>query len=389
MNKEKGEIRLSGCLMVRNEEKFLEACLLSLKGIADEVIIVDTGSTDQTLGIARRFTEAIYSFPWSNDFSAPRNFALEKAHGKWILSIDADERIRPISAHHLHAQLLDCTRIAYSCLIFMRRGLTPTRTLRLFRNDPRIRFQGIIHENIADQIRRVASQDRLQIGEGDLAIDHLGYEGDLLRKKCERNLPLLLRALEGEPGNILYRSEIGFTYYILGKLALAEAALEGSVARVRRSGDPPPHWAYPYARLIQLRLTQGGKVVTLLAEAMERFPETPTLYWLQGKALMAEKKYAQAIPFFERLLAWGRKTDYRRSMAYEEKIFDVYAYDSLGVCYFKLGRYPEAAENYTRAEQYEPGLEYRVKKELCFHHAQKNIRAGGNNECCTTPGRQY
>ena len=88
---------LSVCLIVKNEEQYLFDCLSSVKDIADEIILVDTGSTDSSIEIAGKFTAKVFNFEWVNDFSAARNYAISKAEGDWILYLDADERISPQS----------------------------------------------------------------------------------------------------------------------------------------------------------------------------------------------------------------------------------------------------------------------------------------------------
>ena len=84
-------IRISLCMIVKNEERVLERCLSSVCDLMDEIIIVDTGSTDRTKEIAGKYTSRIYDFTWCNDFSKARNFAFEKATCDYIYSADADE----------------------------------------------------------------------------------------------------------------------------------------------------------------------------------------------------------------------------------------------------------------------------------------------------------
>jgi glycosyltransferase involved in cell wall biosynthesis len=98
---------LSAALIVKNEEKFLGDCLASLRGLADEVVVVDTGSTDRTQEIARSGGARVYDFPWNGDFAAARNRALDLSTGEWILYIDADERVRPDATLDLRAELSD------------------------------------------------------------------------------------------------------------------------------------------------------------------------------------------------------------------------------------------------------------------------------------------
>ena len=87
--------RVSLCMIVRDEEKNLEACLAPVADLFDEIIIVDTGSQDGTIEIARRFTPHVHHFQWCDDFSAARNESLRHATGDWIFWLDADDRVGP------------------------------------------------------------------------------------------------------------------------------------------------------------------------------------------------------------------------------------------------------------------------------------------------------
>ncbi|MFN4796229.1 MAG: glycosyltransferase family 2 protein, partial [Pseudanabaena sp.] len=84
-------IILSACLIVKNEEQRLPQCLESLLSLADEIIVVDTGSLDRTVAIAKKYQARVFHFAWCDDFSQARNYAIAQAKGKWILVIDADE----------------------------------------------------------------------------------------------------------------------------------------------------------------------------------------------------------------------------------------------------------------------------------------------------------
>ena len=88
-------VTISLCMIVKNEEKILERCLDSVADLVDEIVIADTGSTDATREIARRYTEKVYDFPWTDDFSAARNFVFSRATQEYIYSADADEVLSP------------------------------------------------------------------------------------------------------------------------------------------------------------------------------------------------------------------------------------------------------------------------------------------------------
>lgn len=356
---------LSAALIVKNEERFLEPCLLSLKEIVDEVVIVDTGSSDRTKEIAREYNARLYDFKWINDFAAARNHALELAHGKWILYIDADERVRPYAPAKLRAQLSDPSYVAYYVLLHPRPGFTPYRELRIFRNDPRIRFRGRIHENIWPGIDHYRSSKDGVIGRSDLVFDHEGYEGDQHHKHL-RNLPLLRKALREDPGKVFSWCHLANIYLALGKERLAKKAWIFSLELVRKKRRLHPEDSLPYVGLIQWGSSQGRDLEALLAEAMSRFPHNLQFHWLRGKALMKAERFEEAIPLFEHLLACGETGDFDHSMAYDARLFNVFSYDSLATCYFKLGNYADSRRYFELAAGCEPNnLEYRVKRALC------------------------
>ena len=132
-----------------------------MAGIVDEIVVVDTGSTDDTIEKARRFPIKLHEFAWCDDFSAARNYAIEQASGDWILYIDADERLEVPDPAALREALADESKAGWRLRFYPRVGWTPYAELRLFRNDPRIRFKGVIHERHAGRRRRSLPKRRL------------------------------------------------------------------------------------------------------------------------------------------------------------------------------------------------------------------------------------
>ena len=142
---------LSICMIVKNEEKHLTKCLSSVKDIADEIVVVDTGSTDTTLHIAREFNSSIFHFKWNNDFASARNFALSKCQSDWILYLDADEELNNNSIDEIQ-KIIHGNLVAFNCIV---KSLTANvskfglmKYPRLFPNDKRIKFEGKVHEQI-------------------------------------------------------------------------------------------------------------------------------------------------------------------------------------------------------------------------------------------------
>lgn len=356
---------LSAALIVKDEEPYLEGCLRSIAGLVDECIVVDTGSRDQSPQIARDLGARLYEFPWAGDFAAARNEALRHVRGDWVLYIDADERLREFSSEALSELLSDRDKIGYYVLLHARPGFTPYLELRLFRNNPLVRFQGVIHENIWPGLRKCRETRGGNIGESGLVLDHLGYEGDQSNKH-ERNLPLLLQSLECDPERVFNWCHLAGVYTGLGEVALAEKAWLAGVDVVRRKQPIRLADSFPYLGLIEHRMRAGEDVRGLLDEAADGFPGNMQLLWLEGRYLMKQQDYTAAAQVFERLIHHGLEQDFDPWVGYDQRLFDLFAYDSLATCYFRLRRYEDSARFYGLAAERDPSnKEYRVKQHLC------------------------
>lgn len=215
-----GTLTLS--MIVKNEEKYLDACLESVREVADEIVVVDTGSTDKTKDIAKRHNAKIYDFEWIRDFSAARNFALKHSSGDWILYMDADERLDPHSIGEVKQvkNLENHAGIAVTVTSSDDTGGKPNtmKYFRLFRNNPELCFRNRVHEQIYESMKAL----NYEFIDSSILIHHLGYDisKDELQKKAKRNLQLLFEELEhNETSYILYH--IAQTYNILEEKAKA------------------------------------------------------------------------------------------------------------------------------------------------------------------------
>jgi glycosyltransferase involved in cell wall biosynthesis len=351
-------------MIVRDEEAVLEECLRSILGVADEIVVVDTGSTDGSKRIAERFGARVVDFPWRDDFSAARNEALAHARGGWILYIDADERLRPPRRSDLDALLGDDAVVAYTVLFRPQRGYTRYREYRIFRNDPRVRFRGAIHETMLPALRAVAAADGQRIAHSDLAIDHVGYDGDQGRKH-RRNLPLLRARLAEDPGHVFSWHHLGRTLAALGDADGAAEAWRRGIEAVRRGEEAGVADSLPYGSLLRHELDRGRLTPGLLEEALDRFPGNHLLAWLKGRVLIAQARFAEAIAVFDALAAVDAEAYFDEAIAYDVRIFGPWALDALGLCCFRLGRFADSARYYALAEAAAPeGSEYRAKRRL-------------------------
>jgi tetratricopeptide (TPR) repeat protein len=211
-------IRLSACLIVRDEERHLPECLQSLKGVCDEVVVVDTGSTDATVAIAESYGCKVGHTEWTNDFSAARNVALDLATGDWALWIDADERLDGNSYSTILSGLVRPQFGGFTIPIINylnddeSQDLVQHRPCRLFRLLPEIRFEGKIHEQITPSIHELG----LPIAHLDGAlIHHYGYRASEMdaKNKGDRNISLILSELERNPEDGFHWFNLGNSYF--------------------------------------------------------------------------------------------------------------------------------------------------------------------------------
>jgi glycosyltransferase involved in cell wall biosynthesis len=363
-------VLLTAALIVRDEERYLDGCLRSLEAVVDEVVVLDTGSVDATPDIARAHGARLYEEPWGDDFSRARNLALDRATGDWILYIDADERLQPVAREALERLLDDPDRIAYRVLLHPFEGSTPYREYRLWCNDPRIRFQGVIHEKVIPAIEAVAAVEGRQIADCELALDHVGYDGDQTRKH-RRNLPLLRRQLAAEPDNAFNWRHLAVVLSALGQSREAEEALWQAVELARAVKRPDRHASIAYSDLVRMLHERGVDVRPLLEEALNRYPDNWLLVWTRARLEIDAGQPAEALHWLDRLAAVDIASLPDAGVAYDERLFGAFAQAARGLCLLRLGRNAEAAEAYRSAEAAEPHTcEHAVKRQLA------ELRAG-------------
>jgi len=361
-------------MIVRDEERHLEACLQSIGDVVDEIVIVDTGSTDRTVEIARAFGARVHVHPWNANFAEPRNISLELARGAWILYIDADERLRPISRKLVRSRLEGATELALRVRLRPFAGATPYWEYRLWRSDPRIRFEGVMHEKVTPSIAAVTAADTVTAGESELFLDHVGYEGDQTHKH-RRNLPLLRAQLSTDPASPYNWAHLATVLEGLGDSAESEAALEQAVQLARDMDFSSGGLAF--AALVHRRRDQGQDSAELLDEGLSRYPDTVALAWLKVCAEIEAGRYENA-------LRWLGRFDVDTTMpiedttAYAADLFVARAPEARGLCLFRLGRYGEAAAAYRQAEQFEPSDQaHRIKRLLSEHRAAAEADGAG------------
>jgi tetratricopeptide (TPR) repeat protein len=211
-------------LVVRDEQHFLPQCLNSIHALADEIIVIDTGSTDRTIEIARSFGAKVFSVEWEDDFAKARNEALRHAATEWVLYLDADEILSGTELIKERLQAADAE--AFWVNIENVTGELPAdrlfhRAVRLFRNRAEYVFEGRIHEQVVPSILKQHPISKIETS--DLKIVHYGYLPEPMqqKQKLERNLRMLRQAVAEAPDDPFQLYNLGIVHYQLGELEQA------------------------------------------------------------------------------------------------------------------------------------------------------------------------
>ena len=304
-------IRITACAIVKNEAKNLPKWLSQMPQVADEVLIVDTGSTDDTVALALAAGARVEHFSWCNDFAAAKNFCLDQATGDWLLFLDADEyfaeetmpRIRPaIEAVHDNRHIggfispwINIDPENNNSLILN------GHQIRIFRKDPMLRFVGHIHEAL-DNLAKAAWMIDFRLS--DLVIYHTGYHASNAKEKARRNLNILLSDIEknGEtPEQYTYLVD---SYYALddfekaahyARLAVENDGVGGQIGQLRKNT----------CRLIDsLRLLKAPDEEQLseIEEVIAKHPHWPEGYWLRGFFYYLRNRLSLAEPDLEKFI---------------------------------------------------------------------------------------
>lgn len=279
---------LSACLIVRNEEARLGRCLESLRGVCDEIIVVDTGSTDATREIARDGGAKVLEHAWNDDFAEARNVALAAATGDWILSIDADERLASGAGEALRSAIAQSS--AGGLVIQMEEELDGDeryreQLVRVFRRHPEIRFEGRVHEQVLPSLNRAG----FGVVNAPVVILHDGYQRAVVEEtdKIARNRRLVDREVADAPHEPYWHYQRGKNRMMERDYAGAIAAFEEALGRMT-TGARPPFLADLYGCLLRLLVATRSheRAVKVANEALERDPSATDVRFFLGQALL-------------------------------------------------------------------------------------------------------
>ncbi len=359
--------RLSLVMMVKNETQTLARCLRSVRDRVDEIVIVDTGSTDDTIAIASSFGARVLENPWADDFSAPRNVGLAAATGDWILVLDADETLAPDQGDRLRDVIRNPAISGYQLVLQNEYGdgskTVGVAILRLFRNLPGIRFQNRIHEQVLPTLQAEGSKLGLRLAPSDLVVLHDGYTDARMaeRGKDARNDQLFKLQLQDTPDDIYALYKYGdFLRRVQDRRAAALPVLEHAWSALR-AHPVLPAGELPYAAeigaLLALELAcneEFGRARTILAAAFRDYMPTPNLHYVAAGVAAHEQRPHDSIAHFRACLAFAGQV---LVVPIQEGVTSYVALAGIAQAYLRLGDRRRAQELVAQARALRPDFE--------------------------------
>jgi glycosyltransferase involved in cell wall biosynthesis len=358
-------ITLSFCAIVKNEAENLARCLASVKPYVDELIIVDTGSTDETIAIAQQYGAKVGHFEWCDDFAAARNYALSLISGEWVLTLDADEELRISDSNWRHQLLQDNEAIAYTLeLKEIEADTSQFRTIRIFQNLPNLTYVGRYHESLYYQ-NQLLCLDHPQVGalNGVSAI-HYGYTKEQLSAKAKPRILMLERIRDED------ELSLPLLWTLAGKYQTSEAdsqyqdccneALDRLSPHII-SGEAPEDsrtvrsWLYclGFQRLVDEDL-ETTRLICQCGSAW--FPDYPPLTYLNGLCLRFLGFPRGTIPYFELCIQSGNIGNYFKGEPFHPDLITRDPAYELGLAHLNLRQFQDAITAFTLALSFDPNF---------------------------------
>ncbi|MCR8642059.1 glycosyltransferase [Paenibacillus sp. N1-5-1-14] len=354
MSKSKHKPLLSLCVITKNEEKLIKRCLSSVQDAADECIVVDTGSTDRTVEYAKLLGARVYHKKWRDDFAWARNQAIEKANGKWILILDADEALienqgadlRRYLEENADADGLFLQVVSHYGNENKLLGSMVMPSIRIFRNIPSYRYKGRIHEQIVAPIITTNPQAKLIFT--SYKVDHYGYVNEVVteKDKSARNIALLLKELEVTADEPFHRYNLAVEYIRLGQLEEALVELRRSRTLIDRRPCSYSHMVYKRELDALEAMGRYKEALELSREAIEIHPDFPDLYVSQATMYQRLQQDHNAIDSYNQALANGEAPSQYNTIHGMGTYFPAFF---LGKLYESQGKIDMAIQHYLMA----------------------------------------
>ncbi|WP_169738584.1 TPR domain-containing glycosyltransferase [Desulfofalx alkaliphila] len=297
-------------MIVKDEGKFLGRCLESVRDCVDEIIIVDTGSKDNTVSIAKKFGAKVYHYKWNDNFSAARNFSLTKATGQWILYLDADEELEANCGKDLRKL---CQNNRYEGYFFQINNLTDNQdtirhiNVRMFKNNPLYRFTGALHEQIIDAIIENSGK-KVPLANSGINIFHYGYLQTVFQEKDKavRNYRINKKMVEQYASDPYYLYTLGNACVSLDNFSEAAEHYSRAIQLVNPKAHYAPSLFNAYSSCL-LKLGRLDQALSVIKGCKTLYPDYTDIYFLEGNLHSQMGNNHQACHCFEQCLQLGEQ----------------------------------------------------------------------------------
>lgn len=348
--------KVSLCMIVRNEETNLTECLKSVDGLFDEIVIVDTGSTDRTKEIAVELGANVFDFPWIDDFATARNESLNHATGDYIFWMDADDRLDP-NDRDKTAQLLgsinrDNCAFVLKCVCTPRsigESATVVDHVRLFRNLPAHRWKYRVHEQILPALRASGAQ----IQWTDIHIHHVGYHDPALRsRKLERDLKILQAEHASNSDDPFTLFNLGSVYQELDRCREALPILRKSL-ELSHPADSIVRKLFALIIGCHRRLNQLKEAAAAVIEGLSHYPQDAELLFMDGVLRREQGDVAGAESSWLKLLSDPEGSHFA---SIDAGLRGPKARHNLAILYYESNRLAEAEAQWRAALSADPSF---------------------------------
>ncbi|MCA8944273.1 MAG: glycosyltransferase [Planctomycetes bacterium] len=315
------EPRVSLCMITRDEERYLDECLRRAKPAVDEIVIVDTGSVDRTIEIARSHGATVVEERWQDDFAKPRNTGLDHVNGDWVLVLDADEMLDDGSAEAIRRLVEEPRASGYHVRftnVFGGEKTLGVTMVRLFRNLPGLRWANRIHEQVTPSLLEAAADRNLSLLPAlDVHVLHYGYQPEIMdaRGKLERNERLFRLQLAEHPDDVYSLYKYGdFLRRCPGRDRDAREVLDRTLELILERFPTTPR-GLPYAgevaalcALEAAREEDYDRAEQIIETALRRFMVTPNLHYIAASIALRRGREDTAIAHYERCMSYRGQT---------------------------------------------------------------------------------
>lgn len=342
---------VSACMIVKNEEKLLPQCLDSIKDVVDEIIIVDTGSTDRTVEIAKSYGAKVYHHLWQGSFSEARNYSLKYATCDWILQIDADEKLEEGDIQLLRIALRhkEYNSIFVALLSQMPGGISKNYFQRIYKKG-KAHYEGIVHNQLVCEGKSLVTEIRFH---------HYGYNLDpeQMKKKQKRTEDLLKKQIAENPDFIFAWANLVRIYRCQEIWDEAIKTAEEAIKLDAKQKNPSAYqiimcdMVYSY-----MRKNDYDKALDVCKELLEFNPDNLDGNFYIGGIYICKKDYQNAIQYYTKYTSLSEQGGQGRP-DFTTLIVDTYgsqmqAWNNIGTSYVELGQLDRAAEAFRKAISY-------------------------------------